>query len=88
MKFLVITKIPTRHGFAGTIIKSKVAINEIDAPDITTLRKRLGVTPIGGVTYIVPKEYVVVVKARVVNEIVQEPEEIAIPPTPEDTEST
>lgn len=86
MKFLVITQIPTRPGFAGTTIKAKIAINEVEAPDIDVLRNRLGVTPMGGVTYIAPKEHVVVIKAKVVNEIVHEPEKIEIPPTQE-TES-
>jgi hypothetical protein len=85
MKFLVITKIPSRQGFA-TAIKPKIAINEIEAPDVNMLKNRLN-TPIGGVTYIVPKEYVVIIKARVINEIVHEAEAIEVPSTLEETES-
>jgi hypothetical protein len=85
MKFLVITKIPGRPGFPAAI-KQKIAINEIDAPDIDMLKNRLN-TPLGGVTYIVPKEYVVIIKSRVVNEIVHEAEAIEVPSTLEETES-
>lgn len=67
-KFLVITKIPPRQGFVGTI-PEKIVVDENEIEDSEELVVDGFHVPLGGTVYIIPMEHVTTLKSRIVTEV-------------------
>lgn len=68
MKFLIITKTPSRQGLIGPV-PEKITYDEVEGASVEEVRDRLHV-PFGGECIIVPAGYAITIKARIINEIV------------------
>jgi hypothetical protein len=69
--FLVFTHIPTKQGFLGPI-PGKIEKDECEAETYEEVKIRTHV-PLNGTVFIVPKDAVMIVEARTINEVVSGP---------------
>jgi hypothetical protein len=68
MQFLVFTKVPATKGLLGPIA-SKIVRTEIEADSLEAVKDQVEVK-LGGECVIVPMEHAIVIKPRLVNEVV------------------
>jgi hypothetical protein len=67
MKFLVITKTPSRQGLLGPI-PEKYTVEEVEADNLEMLKDSLKV-PLGGKCLVAEKDNVMTVTSRIINEV-------------------